>query len=106
MTASGAGHRIRAHWRRRKAQRSAPPAPDPPVAEGRVRENPPSAPATPPPAPAPAAPLHDARLGPVLRALDRLLATLPDAEVRRFLATPEAKAYLKLLEETSNPHGR
>ena len=41
----------------------------------------------------------DGRVQPVILALDGLLGALPEAEVQRFLATPQAKAYLELVDE-------
>ncbi|HLF16006.1 MAG TPA: hypothetical protein VI796_01040, partial [Candidatus Thermoplasmatota archaeon] len=41
----------------------------------------------------------DARVGPVLQALDRLLGSLPEAAVRQFLSSEQAEHYLQLLEE-------
>lgn len=41
----------------------------------------------------------DARIGPVLRSLDKLLGALPESAVRRFLASDEATAYLELMDE-------
>ena len=43
----------------------------------------------------------DERVTPVILALDDLLGALPEAEVQRFLATPQAKAYLELVDEAA-----
>lgn len=43
----------------------------------------------------------DGRVQPVILALDGLLGALPEAEVQRFLATPQAKAYLELVDEAT-----
>jgi hypothetical protein len=43
----------------------------------------------------------DERVQPVIIALDRLLGALPGAEVQAFLATPQARAYLELVDEAT-----
>lgn len=43
----------------------------------------------------------DDRVQPVILALDRLLGALPEHEVQAFLATPQAKAYLELVDEAT-----
>lgn len=43
----------------------------------------------------------DDRVQPVIIALDRLLGALPEAEVQAFLATPQARAYLELVDEAT-----
>jgi hypothetical protein len=43
----------------------------------------------------------DERVRPVIIALDRLLGALPEAEVKAFLATPQARAYLELVDEAT-----
>lgn len=43
----------------------------------------------------------DERVQPVIIALDRLLGALPEAEVQAFLATPQARAYLELVDEAT-----
>ncbi len=43
----------------------------------------------------------DERVQPVILALDRLLGALPEAEVQEFLSTPQAKAYLELVDEAT-----
>lgn len=43
----------------------------------------------------------DGRVQPVIIALDRLLGALPEAEVQAFLATPQARAYLELVDEAT-----
>ena len=43
----------------------------------------------------------DERVRPVILALDQLLGALPEAEVQAFLASPEARAYLELVDEAT-----
>lgn len=43
----------------------------------------------------------DERVQPVILALDRLLGALPEHEVQAFLATPQAQAYLELVDEAT-----
>lgn len=43
----------------------------------------------------------DERVQPVILALDRLLGALPESEVQAFLATPQAQAYLQLVDEAT-----
>lgn len=43
----------------------------------------------------------DERVKPVILALDQLLGALPEAEVQAFLASPEARAYLELVDEAT-----
>lgn len=43
----------------------------------------------------------DDRVQPVIIALDRLLGALPESEVQAFLATPQARAYLELVDEAT-----
>lgn len=45
----------------------------------------------------------DPRVGTVLLALDRLLGSLPEAEVQAFLASPEAQDYLDVLAKYGPP---
>lgn len=47
----------------------------------------------------------DARVAPVLRALDHLLGALPESAVRAFLSSPEASQYLELIDELGAPAG-
>lgn len=43
----------------------------------------------------------DGRVQPVILALDQLLGALPEAEVQAFLNTPQARAYLELVDEAT-----
>lgn len=43
----------------------------------------------------------DERVQPVILALDRLLGALPESEVQSFLASPQAQAYLELVDEAT-----
>lgn len=48
----------------------------------------------------------DARVAPVLLALDELLGALPADKVQQFLSSPQAQAYLDLIDEAGRTHGQ